>query len=134
MKRKINTLLAVVLTLFAMTVLTACSGTTITSNPKGVTFEFEKLTEDDVNETTEIFLFDDALLTVSLESGTANVQICSIVPVGDIDDDIFDEIGTIYEGEGLKDGDQIEINGVRGDIVIRVWGNAGKGTIKIAKK
>ncbi len=139
MKKSNSKVLAALMVLLLAVLLTACKGTTITTTSNGATFEFNKLTEDDINETTALFHFDDAILKVSLERGTADVQICSIIPMGYInedidDDDIYDETGTIYEGKGLKDGDQIEINGIRGDIVIRVSGNAGKGTVEITKK
>lgn len=127
--------LAFIIVTFIAVLLTACSGTTVTTGPKGATYKFNKLTEDDDNEETAQFHFDDGILTVSLESGTANFLIRRISLFADEeDDDIFDELDTIYEGHDLKDGDKIEISGLRGDVVMRLWGNAGKGTVKIEPK
>jgi hypothetical protein len=44
------------------------------------------------------------------------------------------ELDTLYEAEGLKNGDEIEVNGVRGNVVMRVWGDGKNGKVKISPK
>lgn len=115
--------------------LAGCKGTTITSGPKGVTFEFKQLEEDETEETTAQFFFDKGILTVELESGTANVKICRITPPEDEDlPETYTELETLYEATGLKDGDEIEVSGVRGYVVMRLWGDGKNGKVELSAK
>ena len=114
-------------------VLAACGGSEITSGPKGVTFKLEKLDRSDLLETTTKLSFDEGLLKVELESGTVDVQIVSIFP-DEEDDNFYTELSAIYSGQGLKDGDQVEISGLRGNVVMRVTGESKGGTVTLSPK
>lgn len=137
MKKNKNRLAVVFIALLLVTFLGGCkgAGTTITSGPKGITFEFKELEKDVKDEAAAKFSFDNGILTVELESGTANVEICSTTEQDDDDlPDSYIELDTLYKGEGLKNGDEIEVNGVRGNVVMRVWGDGKNGKVKISPK
>ena len=136
MKKNKNILAVVIIALLLVTLLAGCkgAGTTITSGPKGITFEFKELKKDVKDEATAKFTFDDGILTVELESGTANVEICSTTEPDEDLPDSYMELDTLYEAEGLKNGDEIEVNGVRGNVVMRVWGDGKNGKVKISPK
>ncbi len=59
-----NRILAVVVVLLLAAVLAACSGSEITSGPKGATFKIKNLEKSDLLETRAKFSFDDGLLKV----------------------------------------------------------------------
>lgn len=135
MKKNRNKVTAVLITLLMVALLAGCRGTTITAGPKGATFEFQKLSKEEPEETTAQFFFDDGLLTVELESGTANVKICRTTGTADEElPEFYTELETLFEAEGLKNGDELEVSGVRGHVVMRVWGDGKNGKVKIAAK
>ena len=113
--------------------LAACGGSEITSSPKGVTFILKKLEKSDLLETRAKFSFDDGLLKVDLESGTVDVEIVTIIP-DEGDDALYTELSTIYTGQGLKNGDEVEISDLRAEVVMRVTGESKGGTVTLSPK
>ena len=128
-----NRILAVVVVLLLAAVLAACSGSEITSGPKGATFKLKNLEKGDLLETRAKFSFDDGLLKVDLESGTVDVEIVTIIP-DEGDDDLYTELSTIYTGQGLKNGDEVEISDLRAEVVMRVTGESKGGTVTLSPK
>ena len=134
MKKNRSRLVTVLIALLLVTLLAGCKGSTTTAGPKGITYNFTKLEMDEPVEIDAKFSFDDGILTVKLGSGTANVQICRTT---EPDKDIagsYMELETLYEGQGLKNGDEVEVSGMRGLVVVRVWGDGKDGIVKVAAK
>lgn len=135
MEKNRKRIAAVIIGLLLTALLTGCKGTTITTGPKGAAFEFKQLEKNQAEEAIAQFLFDDGILTVELESGTANVQICSVSPPADEElPDSYTELETLYEAKGLKGGDEAVVSGVRGYVVMRVWGDGKNGKVKLSAK
>ena len=133
MKKCGNRIISVVMVLLLVAVLAACSGSEITSGPKGATFKLKNLEKSDLLETRAKFSFDDGLLKVDLESGTVDVEIVTIIP-DEEDDDLYTEMSTIYTGQGLKNGDEVEISDLRAEVVMRVTGESKGGTVTLSPK
>ena len=89
--------------------------------------------KNDLLETRAKFSFDDGLLKVDLESGTVDVEIVTIIP-DEEDDDFYTELSTIYTGQGLKNGDEVEISDLRAEVVMRVSGESKGGTVTLSPK
>ena len=133
MKKCGNRIISVVMVLLLVAVLAACSGSEITSGPKGATFKLKNLEKGDLLETRAKFSFDDGLLKVDLESGTVDVEIVTIIP-DEGDDALYTELSTIYTGQGLKNGDEVEISDLRAEVVMRVTGESKGGTVTLSPK
>ncbi len=133
MKKCGNRIIAFVMVLLLAAVLAACGGSEITSSPKGVTFKLKKLEKSDLLETTVMLSFDEGLLKVDLESGAVDVEIVDILP-DEEDNDFYTELDTIYSGQGLKNGDAVEISGLKGDVLVRVSGESKGGTVTLSPK
>ena len=98
-----------------------------------MTFKIKKLEKSDLLETTAMLSFDEGLLKVDLESGAVDVEIVDILP-DEEDDDFYTELDTIYSGQGLKNGDEVEISGLSGNVVMRVSGQSKSGTVTLSPK
>ena len=62
-----------------------------------------------------------------------DIEIIDIVP-DEGDTDSYTEMGTLYEGKDLADGEVIEVSGVRTNVIVRVYGGDATGTVTIAQK
>ncbi len=93
----------------------------------------KNLPKNEFVETQAKFNFDDAVITVELEGGTVDIEIIDIVP-DEGDTDSYTEMGTLYEGKDLADGEVIEVSGVRTNVIVRVYGGDATGTVTIAPK
>ena len=131
-KRKV---LAAVMALLMAVMLAACSSSSseVTSGGNGATFKLKNLPKNEVVETQAKFNCDDAVITVELEGGTVDIEIIDIVP-DEGDTDSYTEMGTLYEGKDLADGEVIEVSGVRTNVIVRVYGGDATGTVTIAPK
>lgn len=131
-KRKV---LAAVMALLMAVMLAACSSSSseVTSGGNGATFKLKNLPKNEFVETQAKFNFDDAVITVELEGGTVDIEIIDIVP-DEEDTDSYTEMGTLYEGKDLADGEVIEVSGVRTNVIVRVYGGDATGTVTIAQK
>ena len=131
-KRKV---LAAVMALLMAVMLAACSSSSseVTSGGNGATFKLKNLPKNEFVETQAKFNFDDAVITVELEGGTVDIEIIDIVP-DEGDTDSYTEMGTLYEGKDLADGEVIEDSGVRTNVIVRVYGGDATGTFTIAPK
>jgi ABC-type glycerol-3-phosphate transport system substrate-binding protein len=131
-KRKV---LAAVMALLMAVMLAACSSSSseVTSGGNGATFKLKNLPKNEFVETQAKFNFDDAVITVELEGGTVDIEIIDIVP-DEGDTDSYTEMGTLYEGKDLADGEVIEVSGVRTNVIVRVYGGDATGTVTIAQK
>ena len=131
-KRKV---LAAVMALLMAVMLAACSSSSseVTSGGNGAPFNLKNLPKNEFVETQAKFNFDDAVITVELEGGTVDIEIIDIVP-DEGDTDSYTEMGTLYEGKELADGEVIEVSGVRTNVIVRVYGGDATGTVTIAPK
>ena len=131
-KRKV---LAAVMALLMAVMLAACSSSSseVTSGGNGATFKLKNLPKNEFVETQAKFNFDDAVITVELEGGTVDIEIIDIVP-DEGDTDSYTEMGTLYEGKDLADGEVVEVSGVRTNVIVRVYGGDATGTVTIAPK
>ena len=130
-KRKV---LAAVMALLMAVMLAACSSSSeVTSGGNGATFKLKNLPKNEFVETQAKFNFDDAVITVELEGGTVDIEIIDIVP-DEGDTDSYTEMGTLYEGKDLADGEVIEVSGVRTNVIVRVYGGDATGTVTIAPR
>lgn len=134
MKKKRNLIMALIVAVLMTAALAACSSVADTSiGPKGATYNLHGLSQGKFLENTVKFNFDEGIIKADLESGTVDIQIVNIVP-DDAEGDTYTEMDTIYDGKGLAAGDEVEISGVKTDIVIRVYGDNATGKLTISPK
>ena len=134
MKKNRNRFLALVIALMMAAALSGCNSVAdATIGPKGATINLKGLSEGSFFEDKAKFNFDEGVIKVDLESGTVDIQIVNIV-LDDVDGDSYTEMDMIYEGEGLSGGDEIEVSGLKTDLLIRIYGDNATGKLTISRK
>ena len=125
---------ALIVTVLLAAFLAACSsGASSTIGPDGASYDLKGLNKGTFLENTVRFNFDEGIIRADLESGTVDIEIINIV-AEDEDPDSYTEMEMIYEGKGLGAGSEVEVSGLKTDVVIRVYGDNASGKLTISPK